>query len=273
MIARRLVSVFVCLVVLTGCECGSFESAPSEALSAVATPPNFDRAMADHAALAEIARDALIQGDLEVARQAMRKLAFFMENVPYPAPGQELASVARELATQVRQGRDLEESCMAFARLSYVCGQCHHALDRGPPMKLDVAPTGPDVSARMQRHYWAIERMWEALLSDSPRTFQKAARTLAEAPLQGNQVPDDENPPGVTRLAFEVHDLAFAAAVEGSNAADDYVPEPGERRESQPTSRGQAEIFGQLLYTCSQCHQLTGVKPALPHSAPGKDTP
>jgi hypothetical protein len=67
----------------------------------------------------------------------------------------------------------------------------------------------------------------------------------------------------VTRLAYEVHDLAFAAAVEGKAREDEYVPKPGEPLEDDPTSWGQAEIFGRLLSTCDQCHTMLEVKPAL----------
>lgn len=186
-----------------------------------------------------------------------------MEHVPFPEQGKEHARITKELAEQVRDGSDLEEACMAFARLSYTCGQCHHALDRGPPIKLDPAPDGEDLTTHMRRHYWAVERMWEALLSDSPKTFQRAARRLVEAPLQGRTKPDAETPRGTTRLAYEVHDLAFAAAVEGSPAKGDYVLAAGEPREAKPTTRDQAEIFGQLLSACSQCHTLVDVMPAL----------
>lgn len=259
----RITVLGLWLAVLSSCECNSKNDTEVEELSTVKIPADFDQVMADHAELSIVARNALILGDLPVARQAMRKLAFFMEHVPFPEEGKAYARIAKELAEQVRQGNDIEEACMAFARLSYACGQCHHALDRGPPMKLDPAPEGEDLSMHMRRHHWAVERMWEALLSDSPKTFQRAARILAEAPLHGSQKPDAENPPGTTRLAYEVHDLAFAAAVEGSNAEDDYVPGPGEPREAKPTTRGQAEIFGQLLSACSQCHTLVDVTPAL----------
>lgn len=248
---------------LGGCECGSEPRASIEDLSTAKIPPKFDQVMAEHAQLSIVTRNALIRGDLPTARQSMRKLAFYMEHVPFPDQGREYARISKALAEQVRDGSDLEEACMAFARLSYACGQCHHALDRGPPIKLEPPPGGEGLAVHMKRHYWAVERMWEALLSDSPKTFQRAARTLAEAPLHGPQQPDTETPAGATRLAYEVHDLAFAAAVEGSTVEDDYVPPPGEPREPKPTSRGQAEIFGQLLLACSQCHTLVGVAPTL----------
>ncbi|MGB8221774.1 MAG: hypothetical protein WCF10_04260 [Polyangiales bacterium] len=254
----RMIAIGLAVALTSGCDCE-----PKRGSKDAGLPEGFDQVMKDHAALSLVARNALIRGDLPVAQQSMRKLAFFMEHVPFPEPGKEYARITHDLAETVRNATDLEDACMSFARLSYACGQCHHTLDRGPPMKLETAPDGQDLTMHMRRHYWAVERMWEALLSDSPETFQSAAGMLAEAPLQGPRTPDAESPAGATRLADEVHDLAFAAAVEGKAGRDDYVPRPGEPTEAAPTTRGQAEIFGRLLSACSQCHTLVQVNPNL----------
>jgi hypothetical protein len=254
----RVIALGLAFGLCGGCECGS-----KTAETDPGPPEGFDEIMQEHAALSLAARNALIVGDLEVAQQAMRKLAFFMEHVPAPEQGEEYARITRELVEQVRGASDLEEACMGFARLSYACGQCHHALDRGPPLKLDPAPEGEDIKMHMRRHYWAVERMWEALLSDSTAAFQRAAELLAEAPLHGRRDPDRESHTGVTRIAYEVHDLAFAAAVEGKAGEDEYVPKPGEPIEDEPTTWGQAEVFGRLLSACYQCHTMLDVKPAL----------
>ncbi len=254
----RAIALMLGLALAAGCECGAKPAAPD-----AGTPAGFDEVMRDHAALSVRARNALIRGELEVAQHAMRKLIFFMENVPAPEQGKEYARLTRELAEQVRTAPDLEEACMGFARLSYACGQCHHALDRGPPMKLDPPPEGEDLKMHMRRHYWAIERMWESLLADSTAGFQRAAEALAEAPLHGSHDPDEESHAGVTRLAYEVHDLAFAAAVEGRVDEDEYVPKPGEPIEDEPTTWGQAEVFGRLLSACNQCHRMLEVSPPL----------
>jgi hypothetical protein len=254
----RVIALGLAVALWSGCDCE-----PKQASPGAEAREGFKEVMKEHAALSIVARNALIRGDLAVAQQSMRKLAFFMEHVPFPEQGKEYARITRELAGQVREAGDLEEACMAFARLSNACGQCHHALDRGPPIKLEPAPGGEDLKTHMRRHYWAVERMWEALLSDSPPAFQVAAGVLAESPLHGPQDPDSESPPGTTRLAYEVHDLAFAAAVEGQVREDEYVPKPGEPVEAEPTTRGQAEILGRLLFACNQCHTLVDVKPEL----------
>jgi hypothetical protein len=254
----RVIAVGFAIALVAGCECGSKRIADRPEL-----PDGFDQVMQEHADLSVVARNALIRGELETAQQAMRKLAFFMQHVPTPEKGQEFARITRELVEQVREATDLEEACMSFARLSYACGQCHHALDRGPPIKLDPAPEGEDLKTHMRRHYFAIERMWEALLANSTAEFQSAADLLAEAPLHGPHDPDQESHTGVTRLAYEVHDLAFAAAVEGKVGEEEYVPQPGEPIEDEPTTWGQAEVFGRLLSACNQCHTMLEVKPAL----------
>jgi hypothetical protein len=254
----RVIALGLAVVLYSGCNCEPKGGAEDAGL-----PEAFDEVMKDHAALSLVARNALIRADLPVAQQAMRKLAFFMEHVPFPEEGKEYVRITHDLAEAVRNAPDLEDACMSFARLSYACGQCHHALDRGPPIKLEPAPEGEELTMHMRRHYWAVERMWEALLSDSPEAFQSAAGMLAESPLHGLRTPDMEIPVGTTRLAYEVHDLAFAAAVEGKAGEDDYVPKPGEPVEGEPTTREQAEIFGRLLSTCEQCHTLLDVKPNL----------
>ena len=263
-----VIGLGLAIALWSGCDCE-----PRRAPQDAGLPEGFKEVMKEHAALSIVARDALMQGDLAVAQQSMRKLTFFMEHVPFPEQGKEYARITQELAGQVREAGDHEEACMAFARLSYACGQCHHALDRGPPIKLEPSPQGEDLKMHMRRHYWAIERMWEALLSDAPAAFQAAAGVLAESPLHGPQDPDRENPPGATRLAYEVHDLAFAAAVEGKAREDEYIPKPGEPVEGEPTTRGQAEIFGRLLATCDQCHTLVDAKPALTSQKPRGGAP
>ena len=74
----RVIALGLGLVLAAGCECGAKPTA-----SDAGTPEGFDEVMRDHAGLSVRARNALIRGELEVAQQAMRKLAFFMENVRF----------------------------------------------------------------------------------------------------------------------------------------------------------------------------------------------
>ena len=239
------------LAALGGCDCrskpvdDSVEPRPISAPQQVQLPDKFDQLMQEHAQLSTRARNALVRGDLPVATQAMKRLAFFMQHVPFPDLGEGQAAATRQLAREAGEASDLEAACMAYAKLTHACGGCHHTMDRGPGMKLDPVPAGKDITQHMRRHAWAVERMWEALLMDSTPAFRQAAQVLSEAPLHGDDdEPDFENPPGVTALAAKVHDLA-AGAAEGS---------PG------PSTTEQSRVFGGILGSCAQCHQLLAVE-------------
>ena len=104
----RIAVLGLLLAALGGCECGSRNDAEVDSLTSTKIPANFDQIMAEHAKLSIVARNALIRGDLPVARQSMRKLAFFMEHVPFPEQGKEYARITKELAEQVREGNDVD---------------------------------------------------------------------------------------------------------------------------------------------------------------------
>ena len=266
---ERLTALTLAAGAVYGCECGRTED-PKPATDDIESisSAELDRLMSQHGQIATLARNAVIVGDTDTAKGKATVLASLMENATFPEQGADYARVAREAAAGMREAATPAEFSLAFARLAQSCGQCHHELNRGPPSKLDPVPLGADLEMHMKRHFWAVERMWEALLNNSPLTFQAAASVLNESPLHGSSAPDSDSPPGVAALAQEVHDLAFVAALEGKVAEDEYVPAPGESTEAKPTTRGQAEIFGQLLYTCHRCHRLVGVTPRLSEAEP-----
>lgn len=266
---ERLAALTFVAGAMYGCECGGTEDSkpPTEDIESISSV-ELDRLMSQHGEIATLTRDALIVGDTETAKGKATVLASLMENAAFPEQGADYARVAREAAAGLREAAHPAEVSLAFARLAQSCGQCHHELNRGPPSRLDPVPLGADVEMHMRRHFWAVERMWEALLTNSPPAFQAAAAVLNESPLHGSSAPDAASPPGVAALAQEVHDLAFVAASEGKVAEDEYVRAPGEPTEAKPTTRGQAEIFGRLLYTCHRCHRLVGVTPRLSDAEP-----
>lgn len=214
----------------------------------VQVPAGFEELMQDHAKLGDGARDALVRGDLPVATQAMKKLSFFMEHVPYPPLGENEVAVARTRAREAGEATDLDAAALALGQLGYACGQCHQAADRGPAVSLEPAPGGPGVTLHMQRHAWAMERMWESLLGGSRVAFSGAAAALMGAPLHGTGELEQEDPPGVAGLETRVHTLA-ASAVIGSESGKDG-----------PSMAEQGEVYGRLLGTCARCHGLLDVE-------------
>lgn len=267
-----LLIIALCILGMTvGCDCGSESKPQSESKVQKESPEpeelrpskELQALMTQHAKLAVATRDALIVGEPQQAREALASLADLMDVASYPGQGKDYAEAARAVAAQARKAESLEETALAFAALSQRCGECHYALNRGPAMKLEPVPEGRGLQVHMKRHDWAVQRMWEALLSNSPSTFKAAASVLSDAPLHGGVEPDLENPPGVSEIANRVHDLAFSVSVEGEAGEDTYVPGPDEPREAPPNTRSQSEVYGLLLTTCSQCHQRLDVRPAL----------
>jgi hypothetical protein len=264
---KRILLIVLCLTgVAVGCDCEpkpSIQQEEQPEQAELRPSKKLQALMKQHAQLAIVVRDALIRGEPANAQTALASLADLMETSSYPGQGEDYARAARAVAAQARRADTLEETALAFAALSQRCGECHHALNRGPPMKLDPVPEGRGLAVHMRRHDWAVQRMWEALLSDSPSAFKRAATALADAPLHGTIDPDFENPPGVSELADRVHDLAFSVSVEGEAGEDTYVPAAEEPGEKPPSTRSQSEVYGLLLTTCSQCHRLLDVTPAL----------
>jgi len=137
---------------------------------------------------------------------------------------------------------DLEEACRIEPRIAAACADCHRragslpAFDRSPrPPPDDAEPR-----ARMARHEWAADQLWEGLVGASDRSWTAGLEVLAVQPL-----PSLSNAAGprLQRLA-----AAALAAVPRDTPAD------------------RARTYGELLVTCAACH-------GPPRSGPGDHAP
>ncbi len=88
----------------------------------------------------------------------------------------------------------------------------------------------------MQRHQWAIDMMWQGLITPSDEAWVKGAEVMAEAPLSPAEISLKQT---VTKAIAKLADDAHAAA--------------GAARTVAKEGRGQA--FGELLLSCSTCHR------------------
>lgn len=75
----RVIALGLAIALGGGCDCE-----PKRASENLELPAGFEKVMQEHGALSVVARNALIRGELPLAQQSMRKLAFFMEHVPFP---------------------------------------------------------------------------------------------------------------------------------------------------------------------------------------------
>lgn len=187
--------------------------------------------MQNHFDAANRLQHAMIQGDLGAARDAARAIE---NSGPVPGLDWDAASYLdrmRESARQVRMASRFDEAAEASAELAATCGACHI---RGGGPTLEGATTAPaqdeDTRMHMVRHAWALDRMWEGLVTPSVDRWQAGARVLAESPIHAMEMTQD-----VGLLAARVHEM-------GQAAMDDRTPHE------------RAERFAGIVSTCASCH-------------------
>jgi cytochrome c553 len=183
-------------------------------------------------------RDAVITGDLAVAKQLAEKLANNKELLSVFADwGLHTKDMQKEIE-QVAASTDLRSASAHTAAAARTCGRCHEALGVAtldeksgqPPSESD------DIGGIMRRHQWAINRMWVGLIAPSNSSWMAGAKELTEIAYQAQNQPEAKSNKELPSLLSEIEKLAVAAAKAVTN------PE-------------KTQVFGQLLTTCSGCHQ------------------
>ena len=228
--------------------CSDREEAPAPAETEVASPSEeppvveadpagLAYVMRDHADRIDQARRAVIRGDLDGIRAPLRWLATHPSKDALPESWRPKLEAMQRQARATSAAEDLPRAAHGLAQLTVTCSGCHAELNRGPGVPVDSPPGGEDLREHMQRHDWAMERMWEGLVAGAGPMYQRGALALVEAPLHGDDDPDEEYPLGVTALANRVHDIGL----EAHDSAD---------------LASQVRLYGELLETCAGCHQL-----------------
>jgi cytochrome c553 len=146
----------------------------------------------------------------------------------------------RAAASQVATAKDLDTAASAMGSLTLSCGRCHLALEATPTFERPPTPGATDdTRGRMQRHSWATARMWEGVVIPSDESWKLGAAVLSDAPLSPSKVAGD-GPinPKLATLTQAVHQLGTRASAETNLVS-------------------RAALFGALLATCANCHQLT----------------
>ncbi len=182
----------------------------------------------------------LLAGELDAVRDYATALALDRTDPTLAAwaPARaRMQEAARELATAAT----LEDATRLQPVLAEACGGCHLAAGRGPRFEPDPAPDdGPTAEARMARHQWGADRLWEALVTPSDDAWAAGLDVLAVTPLPVRAL-TTVAPPGtaapIAELGLTLQRQATAARTAGDAPA-------------------RAHAYGQMLLTCARCHQL-----------------
>ncbi|MFO0709438.1 MAG: hypothetical protein U0353_06340 [Sandaracinus sp.] len=218
---------------------------PETAPPATATPTAGEQRdstrelMQGHFSRAASAHDALVRADLEQAREDMAWLATHEEGMDIPEPLRPRLAEMQAEAAHFGEATTLTEAATAYARTLARCGACHAAAHSGPEIAQPPLPEGETAEARMRRHQWASDRMFDGLVMANADVFRQGNDALTSAPLTQGELPGTETQPPEQVVALTTHVQTLGR--EAAQATDDDA---------------RASIYGRYLATCATCHRL-----------------
>ncbi len=204
-------------------------------------PDDVSSHMQEHFDKVTEVREALVIGDLEAAREPATWLAEHAPFADLPPAWERYLDSVRVSALEVLAAHGLEDASYATATMAVACGDCH--LQNGIAGQFGGSVEAPDeetVKAHMQRHQWAIERMWEGLIGPSATAWDEGVGMLADIPLGAHDSVDG------TSEGNALEDLARTVH---ARAAMGFVADTVEKK---------AQVFGDVLAACGSCHQKAG---------------
>ena len=188
--------------------------------------------MNEHFARGTMIQTAVINGDLAMARH---NAGWLVEHPPIKGIPADAEVPMREASRMVLEATELSGAAAGVGNIGAACGTCHLSQGVNPGIESVVdMEYGVSLPARMARHQWGVDRMWEGLVNPSSSLWIQGAEALLESPLSGSGG-GDETGHLIDALGQEVFDLANRA-----------------RKTRGQAKRG--ELYGELLTTCAVCH-------------------
>ena len=199
--------------------------------------------MHDHYDAVVRIQSAVIAGSLEGTRESARWLAEHDAPAGMPAQWAEHVDAMRLAARAALDAEDLTAAANATSQLGLACGGCHVASNVTVEFDDVKRPSDKDrVSAHMERHQWAADRMWEGLIGPATVSWRQGANLLFESPMQAEELGAESGDEDVVHMSRRIHQLAGNATV---------VSDPAEK----------AEIYAEFLANCAACHTSLGDGP------------
>ena len=181
------------------------------------------------------ARNAVIEGDLEKAKQAGSDLAAVEPARRLPRGWRKPFAQFDQKAEQISQATNLVEAATAVSRTATACGECHQAVRGGPSLEglREIPAQAWDEGMNMPLHKWSVDWMWLGLLAPDDEAWQRGAQELDRMPLtlKFEGAPPPGSRPQLEQLVYILADRALKI-----------------ERPERPV------VMGQLLATCAECH-------------------
>ena len=172
----------------------------------------------------------LIRGKLDEAKQFAEAIATAPDE-PAHGPWATQTLLVRDRAAALARASSVEDALRKDTSLASACGSCHRELDVTLFKDHPAAPPDrPMLDARMARHRWAADRLWEGVVGNADEAWRAGLDVLAAAPLDL----------GEARAPFarNLQQLASTA------------------RRTKPAAPDRSTAYAELLITCAGCHAL-----------------
>lgn len=183
--------------------------------------------------------DALIRRNPEAVREGSNWLATRQDPGQIPEGSSPYGAAMTGEATQVRDASDLRDAARATARMAAACGDCHQAYDVTPRFMMGAQPSGSGTEDQMALHVWASEQMWKGLVGPDDYAWTSGASALKTGWLSPREV------------------VADPALRERGQELVRQLYDTGSRARQVTESHERAEVYGDFLNTCIDCHEMT----------------
>jgi mono/diheme cytochrome c family protein len=230
-------SIVVVACVLTGCEFGASDTAPTMQTGEVEAA-----LLATHHRMhvrfesAKQIEQAILWGQLDNAHDEAKVLAE-LDEPGVLATWQPYLDDVQATAREIRRATDLGAAARAVGTLGQHCAACHVALSAEVVLPVEPPPTVDlRVGATMPAHEWAARQMWEGLIGPSDERWLRGASALESVPL--NLVAKAVTPISPNDIDDVARIRLYAKRAATTSASD----------------RG--ALFGTMLATCAHCHAL-----------------
>ncbi len=207
--------------------------APTEG-AAADEPSATEVRMVAHFEASRDALDALVAGDLEVAKAQGETLAALPVGEAPAAWGQALVSV-RTAGAALATATNLDEAAGHLGRLTAACAGCHESLAAGPRFDPAQQPEAEAQLDHMARHRWGLVWMWLGLIAPSDEAWRRGTAALADLEPWGHL--------GSTGVDVPSHLWR----------GDETVHAQALRAEAAPGVE-RAEHFARIVAGCARCH-------------------
>ena len=202
--------------------------------------------MHDHLTYITTIKAFITMGLLEGTRQPANWLATHDRMTELPPSFEPFVDFMRSSAHQVENAGDLKTAAEAVSLLAQNCGNCHRASHVDVEFGFDALPAQwSDSETHMQRHQWAMDRLWEGLIGPSDAAWTRGTAMLAEEALHAADVSENvsaEEARALENIAQQVHELGAAGA--GLTNLND-----------------RSQVYGRILGLCADCHTRVGRGP------------